>query len=65
MTVASLDGTLFAAPGTNLPRSYLTTGASVMMHLQKHLDVTLTYDAVINTWHASEHKGSLLMGCQF
>ena len=65
VTVAARDGTLFAAPGTNLPRGYLTTGASITMHPKKNLDVSLGYDAVINTGHASVQQGSIRVGYQF
>ncbi len=59
VSVASQDGTLFTAPGTNLPRGYLTTGVSVSMQPLKHLDVSLGYDALINTTHASAQAGSV------
>jgi outer membrane autotransporter protein len=49
MSVTAQDGTLFAAPGTNLPRGYLTTG----------------YDTMINTGHASAQQGSIRVGYQF
>jgi autotransporter-associated beta strand protein len=65
MSVMSQDGTLFTAPGTNLPRGYLTTGASVTLHPMKNLDVSLSYDTVINTGHASEQQGSVRLGYQF
>ena len=65
MTVTAQDGTLFAAPGTNLPRGYLTTGASVTLHPTKNLDVSLNYDTVINTGHASAQQGSVHLGYQF
>jgi fibronectin-binding autotransporter adhesin len=62
MNVMSQDGTLFTAPGTNLPRGDLTTGASVTLRLTKHLDVSLNYDTVINTGHASAQQGSVRVG---
>lgn len=65
MTVAAQDGTGFAAPGTNLPRGYLTTGASVTLHPTKNMDVSLNYDTVINTDHASAQQGSIRVGYQF
>jgi hypothetical protein len=65
MNVTAQDGTLFAAPGTNLPRGYLTTGASVTLHPTKNLDVSLSYDTVINTDHASAQQGSVHLGYQF
>ncbi|CAD6556585.1 hypothetical protein LMG27952_06144 [Paraburkholderia hiiakae] len=65
MSVASQDGTLFAAPGTTLPRGYLTAGAGVTMHPAKHLDVSLSYDTVFNTTHASVQQGSVWVGYRF
>ncbi|WP_042304206.1 autotransporter outer membrane beta-barrel domain-containing protein, partial [Paraburkholderia kururiensis] len=49
VSVASQDGTPFNAPGTTLPRGYLTSGASVTMHPVRSLDVALSYDTVFNT----------------
>jgi uncharacterized protein with beta-barrel porin domain len=65
LNVASGDGTLFTAPGANLPRSYLTAGVSVTLHLMKNLDVSLNYDTVINTGHASVQQGNLRIGYTF
>ncbi|MBB2932961.1 autotransporter-associated beta strand protein, partial [Paraburkholderia silvatlantica] len=65
LSVTSLDGTVFAAPGTSLPRGYLSAGASVTLHPAKHLDVSLGYDAVINTTHVSAQQGSLQVGYRF
>ena len=65
MTVAAQDGTEFAAPGANLPRGYLTTGASVTLHPKKNLGVSVNYDTVINTGHASAQQGSIEVGYQF
>jgi fibronectin-binding autotransporter adhesin len=65
MSVASQDGTEFAAPGTNLPRGYLTTGASVTLRPKKNMDVSLNYDTVINTGHVSAQAGSIKVGYQF
>ncbi|MFT0172218.1 autotransporter domain-containing protein [Paraburkholderia mimosarum] len=65
ISVASSDGTLFTAPGTSLPRGYLTMGAGVTMHPAKHLDVSLNYDALVNTTHASAQQGSIRLGYQF
>lgn len=48
---------MFIAPGTNLPRGYLTAGAGVMLHRLKNLDVSVSYDTVINTTHASAQRG--------
>jgi len=63
--VASQDGTLFTAPGTSLPRGYLTTGISVGMQPVKNLTVSLGYGALINTTHASAQAGTLRADCQF
>lgn len=63
--VAAQDGTIFVAPGTSLPRGYLTAGASVTFHPMKHLDVSLGYDTVINTTHASAQQGSIHVGYRF
>lgn len=49
VTVASQDGTQFTAPGTNLPRNFVTLGASVGVALAKRFDVSLAYDALVNT----------------
>jgi len=65
LSVTSLDGTVFAAPGTSLPRGYLSAGASVTLHPARHLDVSLGYDAVINTTHVSAQQGSLQVGYRF
>ncbi|WP_425605798.1 autotransporter outer membrane beta-barrel domain-containing protein [Paraburkholderia translucens] len=65
LSVASQDGTQFIAPGTSLPRGYLTAGASVTLHPLKHLDVSLSYDTLINTTHASAQQGSIRIGYQF
>ncbi|WP_454732883.1 MULTISPECIES: autotransporter domain-containing protein [Cupriavidus] len=51
--VQSQDGTVFAAPGTDLPRSFLTTGASVSLLASKATTVALGVDAVLNTGHVS------------
>ncbi|WP_036662661.1 autotransporter domain-containing protein [Pandoraea sp. SD6-2] len=51
--VQSQDGTVFIAPGTDLPRSFLTTGASVSLQASKATAVSLGVDALINTSHAS------------
>ncbi|WP_180970489.1 autotransporter domain-containing protein [Burkholderia sp. WAC0059] len=65
MSVASQDGTLFAAPGTSLPRGYLTLGGGITMHPVKNLDVSLDYDALVNTTHASAQEGSMRVGYRF
>jgi autotransporter-associated beta strand protein len=65
LSVTAQDGTVFAAPGANLPRGYLSAGASVTLHPKKHLDVSLSYDTVINTSHASAQQGSVRVGYRF
>jgi outer membrane autotransporter protein len=65
LSVTAQDGTVFPAPGTNLPRGYLTTGASITLHPTKQMDVSLNYDTVINTGHASVQQGSVRVGYQF
>lgn len=65
ITVASQDGTIFVAPGTRLARGYLTLGASFGVTLAKHLDVSLAYDALINTARASAQTGSLKVSYRF
>ena len=65
MNVTAQDGTVFAAPGTTLPRGYLTAGAGLTMQLMKSLDVSLNYDTVFNTTHASVQQGSLHVGYRF
>jgi outer membrane autotransporter protein len=65
VTVASQDGTLFSAPGTSLPRGYLTAGAGVAWHPKKNLSVSLDYDGLISTTHASAQEGSIRVGYMF
>ncbi|WP_114810572.1 autotransporter domain-containing protein [Paraburkholderia kururiensis] len=65
VSVASQDGTPFNAPGTTLPRGYLTSGVSVTMHPVRNLDVALSYDTVFNTTHASVQQGSVRVGYRF
>lgn len=65
ITVASQDGTIFVAPGTRLARGYLTLGASFGVTLAKHLDVSLAYDALVNTARASAQAGSLKVSYRF
>ena len=59
VSVASQDETLFTAPGVSLPRGYLTTGISIGLQPVKNLMVSLGYDALINTTHASAQAGTL------
>lgn len=65
VTVASQDGTRFAAPGADLSRGFLTFGASVGLPLAKRLDVSLAYDALVNTSGASSQAGSVRMSYRF
>jgi fibronectin-binding autotransporter adhesin len=65
VSVASQDGTLFTAPGTSLPRGYLTTGISIGMQPVKNLTVSLGYDALIDTTHASAQAGTLKADYRF
>lgn len=65
ITVASQDGTIFVAPGTHLARGYLTLGASFGVTLARHLDVSLAYDALVNTARASAQAGSLKVTYRF
>lgn len=65
VSVASQDGTVFAAPGTSLPRGYITVGAGVKLHPGKNLYVSLDYDTMINTTHMSAQQGSVHIGYRF
>ena len=65
VTVAAQDGTLFAAPGTDLPRSYATAGASLVMHPTKASTLSLNYDALIPVGHASARAASITFRYQF
>ncbi len=65
VAVSAQDGTVFAAPGTNLPNGQLTTGLSVSMQPSKSTTVSLSYDALLNTSHASAQTASVKLGYQF
>ncbi|HTJ95797.1 MAG TPA: autotransporter domain-containing protein, partial [Pararobbsia sp.] len=65
VTVGAQDGTLFAAPGTELPRDQLTTGVSVSMRPTKALAVSLGYDALIATSSASAQAATVRVDYQF
>ncbi|MGW8307229.1 MAG: autotransporter outer membrane beta-barrel domain-containing protein [Achromobacter pulmonis] len=65
VTVASQDGTRFAAPGADLSRGFLTFGASVGWSLTRQLGVSLAYDALVNTSRASSQAGSVRMSYRF
>ncbi|UXL08124.1 autotransporter domain-containing protein [Achromobacter xylosoxidans] len=65
MTVVSQDGTRFAAPGADLSRGFLTFGVSVGLPLTRQLDVSLAYDALVNTSRASSQAGSVRMSYRF
>jgi uncharacterized protein with beta-barrel porin domain len=63
--VASQDNTPFTAPGTSLPRGYLTAGVGIAMHPKKNVEVSLDYDTVFNTTHASTQQGNVRVAYQF
>jgi fibronectin-binding autotransporter adhesin len=65
VSVDAQDGTTFAAPGTSLPRDQLTAGVSVSVQPSKSLLLSLGYDAVIMTGHASAQAGSLKLSYSF
>ncbi|WP_267929914.1 autotransporter-associated beta strand repeat-containing protein [Paraburkholderia sp. ZP32-5] len=65
ISVSTQDGTLFTAPGTSLPRGYLTAGAGITMQPKKNLNVSISYDALINTTHASAQQASVHVGYSF
>ncbi|APD11152.1 hypothetical protein UC34_05010 [Pandoraea vervacti] len=65
INVASQDGTIFVAPGVSLPRDFLTLGASLSVTLAKRLDLTLAYDALVNTGGASSQAGGLKVNYRF
>ena len=65
VAVSAQDGTVFAAPGTNLPHGQLTTGLSVSMQPSKAITVSLSYDALLDTSHASAQTASLKLGYRF
>ncbi|VVE13752.1 outer membrane autotransporter [Pandoraea horticolens] len=63
--VQSQDGTMFAASGTDLPRSFLTTGASVSWRASKTTAVSLGMDALINTSHVSAQSAYVRVNHRF
>ncbi|MCA8202145.1 autotransporter domain-containing protein, partial [Burkholderia sp. AU33545] len=63
--VQSQDGTVFAAPGTDLPRSFLTTGASVTLQAAKATTVALGLDATIDTSHVSAQSAYVRLNHKF
>jgi fibronectin-binding autotransporter adhesin len=65
VTVGAQDGTLFAAPGTTLPRDQLTTGVSVGMQPTKALTVSVGYDVLIATSHASAQAATVRLDYRF
>jgi fibronectin-binding autotransporter adhesin len=65
MSVTAQDGTVFSAPGTSLPRGYLTAGVSLRMEPTKAMLVSIAYDALVNTTHASAQAASLKLGYKF
>lgn len=63
--VQSQDGTVFAAPGTDLPRAFLTTGASVTLQAAKTTTVSLGLDATIDTSHVSAQSAYVRVNSRF
>ncbi|WP_175662101.1 autotransporter domain-containing protein [Burkholderia ambifaria] len=63
--VGSQDGTVFAAPGTDLPRSFLTTGAGVTVQAAKATTVSLGFDATIDTSHVSAQSAYVRVNHSF
>jgi hypothetical protein len=63
--VQSQDGTVFGAPGTGLPRSFLTAGTSVTLQAAKATTVSLGVDAIINTSHVSAQSGYVRVNHRF
>jgi len=63
--VQSQDGTVFTAKGTDLPRSFLTTGASIRLMASKSTTVALGADAIINTGHASAQTAYIRLNHRF
>lgn len=63
--VQSQDGTVFGAPGTGLPRSFLTAGTSVTLQAAKATTVSLGMDAIINTSHVSAQSGYVRVNHRF
>jgi autotransporter-associated beta strand protein len=65
LAVTSQDGTTFSAPGTDLPRAYLTTGASVSFHPAKSMSVAVGLDALLNVGHASAQSAYARLDYRF
>lgn len=65
MTVGSQNGPSFVAPGVALPRGELTTGLSVSMQASKATTILLSYDALINTGHASSQAADVRLDYRF
>jgi fibronectin-binding autotransporter adhesin len=65
VTVGSQDGTLFAASGVSLPRDQLTAGVSVGMKPSKAMTVSVGYDALIATSHASAQAATVRFDYKF
>ena len=63
--VQSQDGTVFAAPGTDLPRSFLAAGASISLQATKATTVSVGVDAIINTSHVSAQSGYVRVNHRF
>jgi outer membrane autotransporter protein len=65
MTVGMQNGPSFVAPGVSLPRGELTTGLSVSMQASKATTIQLSYDALINTGHASSQAADVRLDYRF
>jgi outer membrane autotransporter protein len=65
MTVGLQNGPSFVAPGVALPRGELTTGLSVSMQASKATTILLSYDALINTGHASSQAADIRLDYRF
>ncbi|MGU7816823.1 autotransporter domain-containing protein [Burkholderia sp. AW49-1] len=65
LAVTSQDGTSFSAPGTDLPRSYLMTGASVSFRPAKSMSVAVGLDALLNVGHASAQSAYARLDYRF
>jgi autotransporter-associated beta strand protein len=65
LMVTARDGTEFSAPGAGLPRSYLTTGASISLQPTKALTVSLGYDAVVNVSRVSAQTADVKVDYRF
>jgi fibronectin-binding autotransporter adhesin len=65
MTVGLQNGPSFEAAGVALPRGELTTGLSVSIQASKATTILLSYDALINTGHASSQAADVRLDYRF